>query len=102
MTVPPVRPKVSSASSPRRPSVDACGTVGDRATTRLPVARSETVPQHGSPASRIQAMRLFLHELVCAGGLGHAPDSLRAEGMAMLAAVAIDFAAAGVRVTTLL
>ena len=47
-------------------------------------------------------MRLFLHELVCAGGLGDAPDSLRAEGMAMLAAVAVDFAAAGVEVATLL
>jgi tyramine---L-glutamate ligase len=47
-------------------------------------------------------MRLFVHELVCAGGLGNAPDSLRAEGMAMLAAVAVDFAAAGVEVATLL
>ena len=47
-------------------------------------------------------MRLFIHEIVCAGGLGAAPDSLRAEGLAMLAAVAVDFAAAGALVTTLL
>jgi predicted ATP-grasp superfamily ATP-dependent carboligase len=47
-------------------------------------------------------MRLFAYEIVCAGGLGHAHDSLRAEGMAMLAAVAVDFAAAGANVSTLL
>jgi hypothetical protein len=47
-------------------------------------------------------MRLFVYEIVCGGGLGNAPDSLRAEGMAMLSAVAADFAAAGAEVATLL
>jgi predicted ATP-grasp superfamily ATP-dependent carboligase len=48
-------------------------------------------------------MRLFVYELLCAGGLGPTPPSLRREGWAMLSAVAEDFARVpGVEVWTLL
>lgn len=50
-------------------------------------------------------MRVFVYELVCAGGLGPGPvpASLEAEGRAMLASVVEDFArCAGVEVVTLL
>lgn len=49
-------------------------------------------------------MRLLIYEHVCAGGLGASPpESLRAEGFAMLDALVADFAATpGVSVTTLL
>ena len=49
-------------------------------------------------------MNLFIHEYISAGGLGpEAPPSLRAEGRAMLAALAEDFSRVpGVQVHTLL
>lgn len=49
-------------------------------------------------------MRVFIHEFLCAGGLGPgAPESLRREGRAMLRAVAEDFACVpGIEVATLL
>jgi tyramine---L-glutamate ligase len=49
-------------------------------------------------------MRLFVYELLCAGGLGvDAPESLQREGWAMLSAIANDFAQVpGVDVWTLL
>ncbi len=50
--------------------------------------------------AKANPVRLFLYELVCAGGLGaDAPESLRREGWAMLRAVAEDFARVpGIRV----
>lgn len=49
-------------------------------------------------------MRIFIYELLCAGGLGNdVPHSLRREGAAMLSAIVADFeAVAGVEVHTLL
>jgi predicted ATP-grasp superfamily ATP-dependent carboligase len=51
-----------------------------------------------------EAMRIFVYECICAGGLGReAPASLRHEGRAMLEAIVADFQRlAGIEVVTLL